>query len=219
MLHLVLFLSLLTEPPLDQLHPILLWVPQRGEFIVSHGSKDLLLVKLLLPSPLMVVVTHVSRLVDALLLTHSSVYQLFYSLCVLLPLSLEETLSGHPGLFSGRVFGRWFEWAEMLRIVIYHERTQFTFMSQRHYAFLLGLQLVLQLPGDLLEMAALPDRRFANYSFHSRITAFASFNCPSYFFLFLSRTVSQRASPPPPSYSSSKEWLLMALALFCLKSR
>ena len=80
--------------------------PQRGEFIVSHGSKDLLLVKLLLPSPLMVVVTHVSRLVDALLLTHSSVYQLFYSLCVLLPLSLEETLSEHPGLFSGRVFGR-----------------------------------------------------------------------------------------------------------------
>ena len=46
----------------------------------------------------------------------------------------------------------------MLRIVIYHEMTQFTFMSQRHYAFLLGLQLVLQLPGDLLEMAALLDR-------------------------------------------------------------
>jgi len=46
----------------------------------------------------------------------------------------------------------------MLRIVIYHERTQFTLMSQRHYAFLLGLQLVLQLPGDLLDMDALPDR-------------------------------------------------------------
>ena len=45
----------------------------------------------------------------------------------------------------------------MLRVVIYHERTQFTLNSHRHYAFLLGLQLVLQLPGDLLEIAALPD--------------------------------------------------------------
>ena len=46
----------------------------------------------------------------------------------------------------------------MLRVVIYHDRTQFTLMSQRHYAFLLGLQLVLQLPGDLLKTVALPDR-------------------------------------------------------------
>ena len=46
----------------------------------------------------------------------------------------------------------------MLRVVIYHERTQFTLMSQRHYAFLLGLQLVLQLLGDLLEIIALADR-------------------------------------------------------------
>ena len=46
----------------------------------------------------------------------------------------------------------------MLKAVIYHERSQFTLMSRRHYAFLHGLQLVLELPGDLLEMAALPDR-------------------------------------------------------------
>ena len=46
----------------------------------------------------------------------------------------------------------------MLRVVIYYERSQLSLMSQRHYAFLLGLKLVLQLVGDLLEMAALPDR-------------------------------------------------------------
>ena len=46
----------------------------------------------------------------------------------------------------------------MLRVVIYRERSQFTLMPQRHYAFLLGLRLVLELPRDLLEMAALPDR-------------------------------------------------------------
>ena len=46
----------------------------------------------------------------------------------------------------------------MLRIVIYHERSQSTLISQRHYAFLLSLQLVLQLLGDLLEIIALADR-------------------------------------------------------------